>query len=255
MASAAVGYLNLADAGTVTAVSSQATTMPATNVQNVHVQRRWRSLVNSANFVIDLGASKSVDTVGVFGMTMSASGTIRIRLSTSDATGAAGDAYDSGVVAVVSSYNAHVSLVTAPVTARYFRADLSDAAATYVEAGRVFIGVRTPLTYNFAYGWQKGFVDRSIKSKTRGGQTQVWLDNHYRILDVTFSTVTRAQRNAVVEDIDRINGQSTDVLFIIDPASSVPARDSIWGLITDATPVVQSYFGVFSKQYKIEERL
>lgn len=196
-----------------------------------------------------------VDTVGVFGMTMSASGTIRVRLSTSDSTGAAGDAYDSGTLVVSNSYNAHVSLVTSPVIARYVRIDLSDSVGTYVEAGRIFVGARTQFTYNFSYGWQKAIIDRSIRTKTRGGQTQIFLDNHYRSLDLTFTTVTLAQRNALIEEIDRINGLSTDVLFVIDTASSSLARDSIWGLISEPTAVVQPYFSVFSKQFKIEERL
>lgn len=255
MANAAIAYINLADAGSFLSVSSQTTTMTIANLFNRHVQRRWRSTTNSANFVLDLGGSKSIDTAGLFGMTMTAAGTIRVRLSTADTTGAAGDAYDSGVVAVNSSYGAHVSLMPAPVTARYVRIDLSDASATFVEAGRLFIGVRSSLTYNFSYGWQKGFMDRSIRTKTRGGQTQVFIDNSYRMLDVTFATLSAAERNALIEEVDRVNGQNTGVLFIIDPDSAVLARDSIWGLIVEPTTVSESHFGVFTKQYKIEERL
>jgi hypothetical protein len=256
MANAAIAYINLADSGLILG-SNQIVTMPASNVQNVHVQKRWRSATNAGFFVVDLLSPQSIDTIGLFGTTMSnASGTARARLSTVDTTGVAGDAYDSGVLGINAKYNQRVFILPSPVTARYVRIDLSDALGTYTEAGRLFVGLRTLFTYNFDYGWQKGFVDRSIRTKTRGGQTQVWVDNSYRVLDVTFSTVSAAQRDALVEEIDRINGQKTDVLFMIDSSPSVSsAVHSIWGLMSELTMVTQPHFDIYTKQYKIEERL
>jgi hypothetical protein len=253
MASAAIAYRNLADDALLT-VSSQELSLPALNLQNAHVARRWRTLFASGNVTFDLGALVSLDTIGVFGMTMSSAGTIRARVSSVDPTGAAGDLYDSGVVAVDSDYNVHLSLLTVPVSGRYVRFDLADSGS-YVEAGRVFVGLRTSFGINFDYGWQRAYVDRSIRTKTRGGQTLVWHDNNYRTLDLTFGFLSVAERNGLVETIDRVNGQNTDVLFITDPESSNLARDSIWGLISNLSPVVQPMFDRFSKQYQIEERL
>lgn len=280
---AAIAWINLADSGAWSVVSGGAA-LSIANLQDVHVQNRYRSTANLAALVCDLGSSKPIDTLALFGTTMaagtpggtfdsivvtfdsivvtfdsptpSAGGTARVRVSTADATGAAGDAYDSVTpVAVDAKYNAYVVALASPVTGRYVRFDLSDASASYVEAGRAFIGLRTQFTYSFGYGWQKGRVDRSLKTKTRGGQTQVWRDNAYRTVDVTFSWVTPAQRDSVVEAIDIANGASTDILFMIDPTSSNLARDSIWGLITDITPVTQNFFDLYEKQYKIEERM
>lgn len=255
MANAAIAYANLADAGTVVA-SDQELTLPVSNVQNPHVSRRWRSLFAPAHLVVDLLASVSIDTVALFGMTLTAAGTIRARVSSVDATGVAGDVFDSGTVAVDANYGAYIGLLNAPANGRYVRFDLADTGGSYVEAGRVFAGLRTAFTYNHVYGWQRGWVDRSARTKTRGGQTQIWNDNAYRTLDLTFDFVTEAQMNALVEAIDIANGQRKDVLMIRDPASTNLARDSIWGLASELTPASQpTFFDVYSKQYKLEERL
>ncbi len=254
MANAAILNVNVT-AGAAVSTSSQELTMPALNLLDMHVQRRWRSKFSGDLVVLDLGSLTLMDTIGVFGMTMSVTGTIRVRISTADSSGVAGDLYDSGVVTVDNRYNAFIGLLPSVVLGRYIRFDLSDPASTYVEAGRVVAGVRSAFTYNFGYGWQKGYVDRSIRTETRGGQTLVWRDNAYRSLDLTFEFVTEDQRNGLVEDIDRLNGLRDDVLFIVDPSSPNLARDSIWGLMSDLTTVSNPFFQIYSKNYKIKERL
>jgi hypothetical protein len=255
MANAAIAYNNLADAGVIVA-SDQELTLPASNLQNPHVARRWRSRFAPAFALVDLGAATPIDTVALFGMTLGAAGTVRARISSSDATGAAGDVFDSGTVPVDANYGTYIGLLGAPASGRYVRFDLADTGAAFVEAGRVFVGTRTAFTYNHIYGWQRGWVDRSVRTKTRGGQTQIWNDNQYRTLDLTFDFVTEAQMNDLVEAIDVANGQRKDVLMIRDPASSNLARDSIWGLISDLTPASQpTFFDIYSREYKLEERL
>lgn len=263
MANAAIAYNNLADNGAFTTISSQATNMPVTFLQNVHVQKRWRSLTAADYFIIDLGLPQSLDTIGVFGITVSAGGspdaggTIRVRASATDSTFSGSPdltLYDSGVVTVNTTYNSHVSVIPSPVTARYVRVDLT-TTDTYLEAGRLFVGLRTAFTKNFAYGWQRGWVDRSIRSKTRGGQTQVFVDNHYRTLQMTFEFLSASEATGIVETIDAANGQNKDVLMILDTASTNLARDSIWGLMSELSTVSQPHFDLFSKTYNIEERL
>lgn len=251
----AIAFENLADLGIITA-SSQQLLMPTFNLQNGHVQRRWRSLNAPAYCVLDAGALMSIDTVALFGMTMSDNGTAQIRISTVDSSGSAGDAYDSGVVAVDAGYGSSISLLPAPVSGRYVRFDLADAGADYVEAGRLFVGTRTQFRCNHIYGWQRAWVDRSVRAKTRGGQTQIWNDNHYRTMDLTFDFLSETEMNDVVDVIDRENGLHKDVLLIRNPQSDNLARDSVWGLMTELTPAgTPQIFDVFSKQFKVEERL
>jgi hypothetical protein len=252
MANAAIAYTNLADAATLTA-SSQALTMPAANVQSAHVGRRWRSLsATSEILTFQWSSDQTIDTLAVFGTTMTAAGTVQFTLKDSLA-----NVLDSSSALVVdSNFDSNIRLLGAPITnVRFLVITFSDPSASYIEAGRVFAGARSSFGTNFSYGWQYGWTDRSIRSKTRGGQTLIFRDNSFRTLDVSFNFLTSDERNGFVESIDRVNLASTDVLFITDTASANLPRDSIWGLITDQSPVVQPYFDRFAKKYSIEERL
>lgn len=260
MANAAIAYLNLADRGSVSA-SSQELQMPAERLLSPHIGERWRSRGNSAFIVADLGTAVTLDTLCLFGLTLSDAATVHLRVSTIDPSGAAGDVFDSGMLAsratayFDSAYGALVYPLPAPVEARYVRFDLSDPVASFVEAGRVAAFLRESFTINFAYGWQVQWVDRSAVQKTRGGQSLVWRDNSYRVATLSFEYVEPGQRYGLVEAIDRVNGRHVDVLMMIDAASDNLARDTVFGLVSDLTPVVQSVFEHFSKQYKVEERL
>lgn len=246
---AAVLFDNLVDRAIVSASTSE-TLARANRVQNEHVARRWRSLTGEDYLVVDFGTPVSIDTVSALGLSAT---TARLRLSTSDH--GAGDLYDSGADAVSQGFRQAVWLLPAPVMARFLRIDFVNAGASYVEAGRIVAGVRAAYEINFSYGWGFSYADLSRKTRTRGGQTQVNRDSRYRVLEVAFELIGKADRHGFVDTIDRVNGLSLDVLFIADPDSDDLARDTVWGLISETTPVVQPYFDRFSKNYRIEERL
>lgn len=255
MGNAAVAFDNLADDADVT-VSSEQILLPASNLQQADIAVKWRSAEAGAGAVVaDLGAMTSIDTVALIGTTMSAAGEARVRYAAADSSGQAGDVYDSGWTAVDETYHQMIDLRAAVASARYVRVDLRDPGAAYIEAGRLFIGRRNGFAINFDYNWAITTLDRSIVGKTRGGQTMVWRDSIYRTIELTVSQLSEADRYGFVETIERQAAQKNDVLFILDPDSAALARDSIWGLISGATPIVNPYPDRFSKSYKIEERL
>jgi len=251
MANAIITYTNVADTGTLLA-STSALLLPVSNIQVPHIARKWRGNNGSSDFVIlDLGTPQNIDTVAVLGIT----GTqIRIRLSSVDATGAAGDLFDNGTVAVDQGYLSSILLLPSPVSCRYLRFDVT-TSGTFVEIGRLFAGLQTQFAYNYTAGWQRTWVDLSTRTKTLSGQSLIFQRPAYRTYDVSFDFLKENDRDGFVEDIDRINAMKTDVLFIQNPISSNLSRDSVWGLMTALTPVVQPYTGIFTKQYQIEERL
>lgn len=248
-----IAYTNVADPAVSIIASTSQLLTPISNLLVPHVARKWRGAGGTTdNFVYDLGASTTIDTLAVFGITATQ---IRLRVSSLDVTGSAGDIYDSGTLAVDQIYLSSITILPATVSGRYFRVDLTTTGA-YVEAGRVFLGTSTQFAFNYVKGWQRLWNDRSTKSKTRGGQTQIFKDVTYRSIDVTFDFLSQTDRDGFVEVIDRVNATSTDVLFVTNPTSVNLPRDSIWGLISSATPVVQPYdVSFYSKQYLIEERL
>lgn len=249
-----IAYSNLADSAALTATSS-ALLLPVSNIQVPHVARKWRGNDGAADSVIlDYGSSVTMDTIAVVGIT----GTqIRVALSNTDATGNAGEVYDSGHLAVDQRYLQSIFPLVNPVSARYMRVDLvtTDPEDVFVEIGRIFAGVRTIFAYNYIAGWKRTWVDPSTRTKTLSGQTQIFQRNAYRTYDISFDFLKQADRDGFIEDIDSINSLKLDVLFVNNPASTNLARDSIWGLMTTLTPVVQSYIGIYTKEYQIEERL
>lgn len=265
MANAALLIDNVAENAAL-AASSQVLTMPASNLRTPHPSQRWRSLTAADFVVADKGSAIAADTVLICGLTCGAKAEVRLRLSSIDATGAAGDILDTGAIATGATafdveYGAFLWLLPATAAWRYTRFDITDPDAGYVEAGCLVEGVREAFTYNFAPGDTIQHVDRSRVSPTSSGMTLVWDDNTFRRLNLSINAVTTAQRFGLVERLDRVKGRKRNVLLIIDPDSSNLPRDSIYGLVTDQTPVAFSNaFAVdgqplFGKQLRIDERI
>lgn len=251
MGNAALLYENLADDATI-AVSSQLAAAAGALVQNVHVARKWRSESSGDWLLADLGAFMSLDTIAVMGLTATE---YRVRLSSSDPGGAAGDILDTGTLAVDQAYAQAIALLDAPAAARYLRIDLANSGGSYVEAGRLVAGLRNRFEINFSFDWSIGYVDPSIVTKTRGGQTQVSREQSYRQASLKFDFLRPTDRFGFVQEADRLNGIKDDVLFIFDEDSTALPRDTIWGRVVDLSPVSQPFFDVYSKDYRIEERL
>lgn len=270
MANAALLYENLADDGTVSA-SSALSSAPATRLQNVHVRRRWKGRLGDSEWVLlDLGASTLVDTICLFGLAGIFDGTERnlselairrVRLSLTDPTGEAGEVYDSddndsGVGFIKEAYAAMVELLDTPVSARYVLVDLSEVTAEAIMAGRLVVGLRDQFIYNFFANWSFGYVDLSRRKKSAGGQTFVERDERYRVLTLDFGAIDEDDRYGFIHEMDRINGMSRDILFIIDPESDDITRDTIWGLPPELSRVTQPYMDdIFAKSLSIEERM
>src|SRR3990167_5664571 len=122
MANAAIVITNLALAGTVYA-SSQENTLPAPNLLTPHPSERWRSTSSPAFFVLDKATAAVADTVILSGMTCGANSTVRLRLSLTDSSGAAGDVLDTGAMADGSlnfdtTYGAFSYLLASPLAWR-----------------------------------------------------------------------------------------------------------------------------------------
>lgn len=267
MSTAAAVFINLSDLGVVSA-SSWIASAPPILLQNRHVSRRYKGRLGDTEYVIlDLLSPQEFDSIALLGCTSlrnsveSAMGDTvvsQVRASTVDALGEAGDAYDSGSAAGRLSVSTGGNLVVhldEPITARYVRIDLFDDSAEALLAGRLVVGLRHAFSINFAYGWGYGYTDLSRLKKSVGGQTFVDVDDRFRVLSLAFEIVTDADRYGFIDDMDRLNGISTDILFVINPESTNPARDTIWGLMKDLSLPTQPYPDLFSKTYVIEERL
>lgn len=261
MASAALLITNLADAGTLVA-SSAAANMPISQlIDSAHVtDDLWRSETNSDSFTLDLLADRLIDTVAVLGMTVATSATIRLKISTSAAGVGNGNVLDTGILTNASvyfdpNYGMFVYRAAAPVTGRYIDVALADASASYVEAGRIVVGLSEVLSINFAFGSTTGWADPSAIEKSKGLQTLIWQRAGFRTAMLDLQWVENSQRWGVIETMGRVNGGHTDILTILDTAADNLPQWTIWGLVKDLSPAAFIAIpDVYSKQLQIEER-
>ena len=255
---AAFAYVNLADAATISG-SSSAALAPYANLQNKHIKRRWVGTLGVTEYLtIDLGASIAWDTLALVGTNLGTTATTQVRASNSDATGVTGEIYNSGSVSgrIDGNYGALIILRPTTAAARYVRIDLSQSGTT-IKAGRLFIGLRSSLAVNFSVGWSREWIDPTRKVVGVSGQSFEDILATYRIVSITFDAISEAERNGLIESIDRDLGAHGDFLFIEDTASANLGRDSIWGYRDSDSPVTEPFIStnrVFAKSISIRER-
>lgn len=259
-------WRNLADEGTVTA-SSWIPSAPPTMLQDAHTTRRWQGEGGTSDYLVaSWPAAQIIDTVVLLRcaklvdgeeLPMTAASTTRVRLSSVDTTGAAGDAYDTTATigAVREEYGALVVLLETPVSAVAVRVDLSEPDAEAVMAGRLIVGRRVKPSINFSFGWAYGWADLSRRRSSAAGLTFVDREDRVRTLNLSFDWLTSGERWGVAHDIDRVCGTSRDILIITNQASTELDRDTVWGLLNDQSPPVQPFRGVYKKSYQLTERL
>lgn len=260
MGNAAIVIDNQVDGAFVSA-SSQALTMPASTLLTPHPSDRWRSQTSSDFFVLDKGSIQAADTFLACGLTCGPNAIARLRLSTIDASGTVGNVLDTGNVASGSrffdvDYGSFLYRFDEPTAWRYARLDLTDPDEDFVEAGALLDGLSEVFEINFSPASSIQHIDRSRVSPTSSGLTLTWRDNSFRRMDLSFDWVTATQRYGVVERLDRLKGKHSNVLLISDIAASNLPRASIFGLITDQTPVTfLPVAEMFGKQLRIDERI
>lgn len=252
-------------AGCTLTASSEASNMLVTKLQQEDTKRNWRTgAATSATISIDLGSVKTFDAIGLFNTNLLADGTYRVRASIADPTGVT-NVWDTGTITggVDPSYKDLIVLKATPLTtARYLVINLSQpTVATYIEAGFLFIGLRTQFDYNYSWGDGRTRIDPSIQVKTQGGQTRLKIRPPFWQWDIPMGWITEVQKNGVIEQINLLNGRRLPVLFLMNPASTNLGKDSIFGLIQDSFPVVslQTFDpagGIMSSaSLKVEQRL
>lgn len=206
--------------------------MPAVNLQNGHVARPWRSLAGTSAYLLcDMGASLSIGGTALMGLNVTPGATFRVRLSTADATGAAGNAYDSGTI---GSYNIDpykrifVDLFNA--TGRYLRIDITDLSVSFIQAGRWFAGTMWTPGKAQAFGWEWTWHETSRADISDGGQE--WVERGVIRRGITFELPYIGYQEMLDgwENLAFISGQREDILVVAD--TNAPAVASLWGRVT-----------------------
>lgn len=209
---------------------------PVGNLLDPQPRIRMRCVGVSAGVLIDLGGTRSVDCVAFISTTVGASAIVRVRVSTTDITGAAGDAWDSGILAASTGEEANGNVVVVrsagTVSGRYVLAELADGALTTVDVGCVAVGALWRMTRAQAYGYSEGRViadARDVNPLTRAEFPAPALMNP-RFSAFQVAVMPSADANTGREMRRRLGGVG-DALWIPDLGLTQAEMNnrSIWG--------------------------
>lgn len=249
-----IAWVNLADAAVVTA-SSQITTLPVSAVADQDIQKIWRAASTTASLLIDLGVQRQVEILALINSNAIASDAVQFRVSTTDATGNTGDAYDSGEIlaGLNPSYRKLVHPINPAVTGRYVKIDLAQSSAP--EVGRLVVAAPWEPSRDMRFGWAQIWRDWSRRSRSLG--QNVFYDREPRQRGVRFNLfgLTQAEADEELQDLNRLAGTSQDILIVRDITASDLGLVTLWGSLERTVPAAQPHKTVFSAEFEIWDRL
>ncbi|NKC33504.1 hypothetical protein [Falsiroseomonas selenitidurans] len=261
----AVGILTtnaLAAAALTVPVGAGVSSMPVANLQDAQPRLRARFLADSGAFAIlaDAGAAVEVGVVLLGSTTLQADDTVRLRGSTADATGAAGDALDVTLTATAS--DAGQGQVVRPVSpsaaCRYLRIDITCATGSVRDIGLLVAGPLLTLDVGIQ-GLTEGRVPfgQALENAFTGTRHDVPAPlGDPRFIAGALTYLTQAEYLALRDDIFA----GTDALLVPNTADTQAElnRRSVWGRLTrprSATGFAHSAALRRSLQLNLVERL
>lgn len=245
----------LSDAATITGPVG-AGDLGIGNLQQKSLQLPYRVIGSTVTLDIDLLAARAINLFAVIGHSGSATATARV---TAGATVGA-STYDSGSLPFVTgtkqtAKSLFLLFIKPAKTYRYWRIEISDTGAPYLDLGRLYVSNAFQPTYNMVYGFQQGVVDPSQEFGTISGDSISLKRRKYRFADLTLEDLTEDEVFGRVFPLDQYAGSTEDVLFVPDPEQSTYLQQqAIYGKM-DVNPNAITAFNRYSRQYKIRELL
>ncbi len=253
-----MGYGDRVAGAAITAGSARPG-LPGANVGTPLTGQVWRSqaAVTASYLLADLGAQYPIGAVYMGAHNLTATGTWRVRLSTVDATGAAGNAHDSTAIptGISVAYGIAVRIFSAPATGRYLRIDLSDAAVPYLEVGRLWAGKAFTPAIGYEFGASRLSRDFSRKSQGNDGQDWVLRASIQRGLSFSLPAITTTEATADGEAIVKQVGTSQDMLVCLNPTATDIGRETYLGLCDEPSAWEVSFPGHEKTSFRIWHRI
>lgn len=254
---------HLSDLGTLV-VSSEVPGMEGSNLLSKQPFNKWRTQDLSGIYLtMDKGSAQAVGLVFLGFTNATSAGQARVRGADSEANLTAAPTYDSGLVDIwlktdlddrgLPYHFLHILPTTQ--TLRWWRIDITDAANAdgYFEAGRLYIVNPWQPSRGIQFAYQPpGPVPRSEQQESIGGNTFVTVREagEYSEFSFRFSDLT-AEKTEVSDNVrvlDRIRGDSKDILVVLEPDQTDFLMDNIiYG-------VAQNLRGAYSPSYRIIEK-
>lgn len=226
-------------------------------------RHRMRLAGTTANFILDLGAATLLDCFALISTTLQADSTIRARVSATDPTATSALVYDSTALAGITDddwLGQVVLIAPAQISGRYVRWDLTVTSGASIDVGLASCGPLFRPTRNYAYGAARGVADYGVREgNPRTGAMFGVAGAKARVQQFALSSLTPAEVESDVKEMDRLVGNEGDVLWIPETTDSdlVKARDAIWGGFRAQGSPLTSHdsFNLKSRAYLVTERL
>lgn len=284
MATMLIAYRNHADAA-VFSGGGWTAGLPAANLGDRQPSRVARSVSAApADTVVDLdfGSAKPVRFAALVRHSLTQSG--RWRLTLAADAGFSTPLHDSGWlgiwpavtpfgVGVWGEFNwggrlsadeaatygiAAFHVLPVPVIARHLRLELDDPDNPdgWLQAGRLVVGPAWQPRVNLQYGWSIEQVDDSRTVRSRGGQSYVDVQPKYRRLRFAFDHLERDEVFGQAYELERLKGVGGDLMVMVDPDDLQHRhRHTVYGVLTETTPIANPIPGRFAKTFTVDELL
>lgn len=227
-------------------------------------RHRMRLDGNVVQFTMDLGAVVSLDVFALISTTLTAAATARVRASATDPAATGSLAHDSGVLSSVTDakwLGQVIEVLSAPVSARYVRWDLTMPSGASIDVGLAPLGLLWRPQRNYAYGAQKGRQDYGVRDgSARTGAMFAVRGNQARFQAFNLAALSPAEVDADVTEMDVAAGIAGDVLWVPEATDAIlaRARDCIWGSfrqVGQPAPSVHDSYQLMTRSYQVTERL
>lgn len=222
------------DAASLTA-STQASGLPATNLQTIDPARKWQSTGTSEYLLATFDTAIAATALALVGHNLSASATIRVRGAVLQANLTSAPTVDTTAVSAwptsgkpsAPKWPHFTSLVrwAAATPCRYWRIDIADPApaTNYLEVGRLALGVAWQPSINFDIGGTPlGFDPADVQAKTPYGRlfTDRRNDSAPRLFELAVYALTKREAFDGIYEIQRLRGLWGDVVCCLDPSET-----------------------------------
>jgi hypothetical protein len=216
------------DAATV-ASSSELSSLPAANVQDMRPDKTWRAMAASAYLTVDFGADVAANALAVIWPGPDASATLRWRMASSAAAVTSAPAVDTTVLSAWPAsgkpadpdWPYYFSLLTWSNSTgyRYGRLDIADAIT--VEVSRLFVGPKFVPTANVDLNPSLGLQSPGYANRTMWGKLYTDVRGPpSRLLTLPMSSIAETEMTDDLFELQRYAGVARDFAFCLDPAAT-----------------------------------
>lgn len=221
-----LSWTNHADrAAAALTASSQSGDLSPSNVADPIVGRRWRTTDLSGWIQLDAGADVAIHAIALAfsrDTGFPTAGTVRHRIDASGGTPGTGAVYDSTAISLGTQdgYGYHLHVPASVQTGRYLRCTFAVSGVSYIDLGRLWAaGEAFRPTFHIQGGYEDSWRDLSqIAVAQRSGAEFVDSRPRRRELAFGLNGLSAAERTTLRE-MNRLAGNSAQVLFCLDPDS------------------------------------